>query len=299
VELEVAEALTAAREALLREPDSGKAWGRLADHYFAHDFTAEAAQCYARAEELDPESFLWSYRQGWCLMKDRPDLAAAPFERSLRALDTYAPAHAIYASVLVRLGRSDEALEHYSRASALDPKDPEPETGLGLIFLARGEYEQARKHLEAALARNERHAEAHVALSQAYLALGLDKKAQRHAEFSRTLPRPRRQFDSFATPSLPPTGSRARTRLGQQLEAQGHPEPAAEQFRLAIRSNPSYYPARRSLASLLAARGRRDEAIELLREMERANPSFERVKRDLAKLLDPEGGLEPEEEAEE
>jgi len=297
VEAEVVEAITAAHEALLREPESGKAWGRLGDQFFAHDFSAQAAQCYTKAEELDPESIYWSYRLGFTLAKDHPDQAAAPLERSLRALGNFAPAHEITANVLDRLGRTDEAVELYTKASRLDPSRPQAETGLGLIYLNRGEFEKAREHLEAALARDERHAETHVALSQAYLALGMDKKAQRHAELSRTLPQARPEADAMATPNLPPLGARARTRYGRQLEEQRRPEEAIEQYRAALASNPDYYLARRSLANLLAAVGKRDEAVELLREGERANPAFEEVKKDLAKLLASEGRLEAAEEA--
>jgi len=297
VEREVAEAITAARGAVLREPLSGKAWGRLGDHYFVHDFMSPAAQCYARAEELDPESLLWPYRLGFSLAKDHPDLAAAPLERSLRSLDNHAPAHEVYASVLARLGRSDEAIEHYTRAGQLDPARAQAETGLGLIYLSRGEFEAARAHLEAALARDERSVEAHVALAQACLALGMAKKAQRHAELSRTLPQARPEADVMASPNLPPTGARARTRFGQHLEERKRPEEAAEQYRAALRSNPDYYLARRSLANLLVAQGRRDEAVELLREAERSNPTFEEVKKDLAKLLASKQRLVPKEAA--
>jgi tetratricopeptide (TPR) repeat protein len=285
VETEVIEAITAARAALLREPESGKAWGRLGDHYFAHDFLAPAAACYARAEELDPGSLLWPYRLGLSLLKDHPEEAAAPLERSLRSLPRYAPAHEVYASVLVRLGRSDEAIENYERASELDPGRPEAEAGLGAIFLARGRYEAARAHLEAALARDERYVAAHIALAQVHLALGAEEKAARHAELSRALPQPTREWDALATPNLPPAGARARTRHGKALERQRKPEEAAEQYRAALRSNPEYYLARSSLADILVQQGRREEAIELLREAERANPSFEAVRKDLARLL--------------
>lgn len=296
VEPEVVEAIASARTALESAPESGKAWGRLGDLYFVHDFTTHAAECYSRAEELDPESFLWPHRMGLCLTRDHPELAAAPLERSLRSLENYAPAHQVYADVLVRLARCDEAFEHYQRASQLDPADPAAETGLGRILLSRGNYAGARRHLEQALARDARYVEAHVALAQVYLALGMDKKAQRHAELARTLPQGNQEWGSIATPNVPPTGARARTRFGKQLEEQQRPQEAAEQYRAALRSNPDYYLARRSLADILITQGRRDEALELLREAERSNPSFERVRRDLARLLGSEGRLDPAEE---
>jgi tetratricopeptide (TPR) repeat protein len=284
VEKEVVDAIQAAYAAVEQEPTSGKAWGRLADHYFVHDFTTQAAQCYARAEELNPESYLWPYRMGLCLAKEDPQAAVAPLERALRSLDNNAGAHQAYGDVLVRLNKSDEALKHFTRASELDPASAEAEASIGRIHLARGDFEAARQHFELALSRNERHVETHVALAQVYLALGMDKKAQRHAERSRALPQVKRESDVFATPNIPPAGARARSRYGQQLEQQGQPAEAAEQYRAALASNPDYYLARRNLVDILVAEGKRDEALELLREAERRNPSFEQAQRDLAKL---------------
>ncbi len=295
VDPDVVEAITSARETVAREPQSGEAWGRLGDRYFVHDFMAEAAKCYSRAEALDPGRSVWAYRLGWSLVNSHPEQAVAPFERSLRAFDSYAPAHEAYAGALVRVGRTDEAIDHFSRASELDPKAPHAETGLGLIRLSRGDLDAARAHLEEALARDEKHVEAHVGLAQVYLALGLEQEAKHHAELSRTLPQSSRRQDPFGSPDLPPAGARARTRFGKQLEKQGKHEEAAEQYRVALRNNPDYYSARLSLAKLLDRQGRRDEAIELLREAERLDPSFEQVRQDLKKLLAASGDFEESE----
>lgn len=298
MEAEVIEAITAAREALVHEPDSAKTWGRLGDQYFVHDLSSSAVTCYAMAQELDPESFVWPYRLGLSLMLERPELALAPLERSASLLGNYAPALEAYAKVLVLTGRSDEALPYYERASTLDRASPVAETGLGMIHLARCDFEPARRHLEEALARDGRHVEAHAALAQVSLALGLDKKAQRHAELSRALPPSRQERDAIATPNLPPAGARARTRHGRQLEELGRTQEAVKQYRAALASNPDYYQARRSLASLLVDLGQREEAIALLREAKKSNPAFEAASKDLAKLMAAEGRLEREEAAE-
>jgi tetratricopeptide (TPR) repeat protein len=292
VDPDVVEAIQAAREAVREEP-TGDNWGRLGNRYFAHDFLPEAQRCFARAEALDPERYLWTYRRGLCLIDDDPAEAALHLLRSLRSLDEHAPAHETYAHVLFRLGRLDEAIAHYERASALDARSAHAETGLGQVLLARGDLAGARTHLEAALARDERHVEAHVALAQAYLGLGLEKKAQYHAELSRTLPQSSKREDVFASPSVTPAGARARTKYGKQLEKQGKLEEACEQYRIALRCNPDHYAARWSLASLLAQLGRKDEAVELLREAERRNPGFDQVRADLARLLDPGSATGP------
>jgi tetratricopeptide (TPR) repeat protein len=285
VDPDVIEAIQAARAAVRAEPRSGEAWGRLGNRYLAHDFTEEAARCYERAAALDPAKHVWTYRLGWSLIDDRPDQAAAAFERCMGALDDYAPAHEVYARALVLLGREDEAIQHFTRASELDPAAPRPETGLGQIRLARGEYELAREHLEQALARDKQHAEAHTALAQVYLALGMEKEARRHAELSRTLPQSSPREDWLGSPDVPPAGARMRTRAGKQLERQKKPAEAEEQYRLALQSNPDYYQARLFLAELLLAQEKRDEARAVLQEALERNPDSTQARQDLARLF--------------
>jgi tetratricopeptide (TPR) repeat protein len=284
VDPDVVAAIEAARAAVRSEPTSGEAWGRLGNRYFVHDFLPEAAACFAKAEELAPERYVWPYRRALCLIDDDPAEAALHLERCLPSLEDHAPAHEHYANVLTRLGRTDEAIAHFARASELDPGAPQPETGLGQLYLARGEMELARTHLEAALARDERHTEAHVALAQVYLELGRPEDARRHAELSRTLPQASTRDDVFGQPSLAPAGARARTKFGKQLERRGQTAEAEEQYRAALAANPDYYAARWSLATLLAKSGRKDDAVTLLREAEQRHPELEQVRTDLARL---------------
>ena len=281
-----------AAQAEVRAAPSAETWGRLGNRYFVHDFLPEAERCFARAEELDPERVVWTYRRGLCSIDDDPSEAALHLARALEKLEDHAPAHENYAHVLMRLGRDDEAEQHYRRASALDPRSAQAETGLGRLALMRGDFAAARAHLEAALARDERHGEAHSALAQACLALGDEPGAQRHAALSRTLPQASKREDVYATPSVTPAGARWRTRHGRQLERQKRPEEAAEQYQIALKSNPDYYAARSSLAALLVRQGQRDQAVELLREGERRAPESAQIRQDLARLLS-EGTLEP------
>lgn len=302
VDPDVVEAVQSACAAVRAAPGSADAWGRLGNRYFVHDFLPQAARCFERAAALDPERTVWTYRHGLCLIDDDPAAAARDFEHCLTALEAHAPAHENYAYVLRRLGREEEAMRHFERASELDPRAAQAETGLGQIYLGRGELETARTHLETALARDPRFAAAHVALAQVYLGLGREEEAQEHAELSRRLPQRVVREDVYADPSLPPAGARARTAFGKQLERRGQLEEAAEQFRIALRSNPDAYGARAGLASVLAKLGRRDEAIELLLEAQRRNPKLQQVKRDLARLRNqgslPDDEDEPEDSAE-
>lgn len=289
VDLDVVAAIETARAELASEPASAKAWGRLADRYLVHDFMDEAAQCYARAEELDPESYVWPYRRGWSLIDDRPEEALAPFERALAKLERYAQAHEACGEVLVRVGRGAEAVPHLERASELDPRSGHADTVLGLYLVSLGEFERARTHLERALAREDQRVETHVGLAQVYLALGEEELARRHSEISRTLPQSSRREDPFATPNLAPAGARARTKFARQLERQGKLVEAEEQYRAGLAGNPQHYQARLGLAELLARTGRRAEAVTLLREGLALGPSAQ-AELDLARL---ESGATP------
>ncbi len=284
---DVVRAVQEARAAVEADPESGKKWGELGDRYAAHHSLNEAILCYARAEELDPENELWAYRLGWMFfMNGSTADAVAPLERALESLgEFYGPAHEAYGQVLVRLGRLDEAVEQFTLSSQLDPNSPHAETGLGQIAFFRGDLEGARSHLKEALARDENHGEAHIALARVYHALGQDDVARQHAEKSRSLPQFSDRNDELVNPSVPPAGATARTDYGLKLEKQGRLDEAAENYRMAIESNPHSTVARKRLAMLLVKQGRRDEAIELLRDAERRGASTDLIRDYLARLL--------------
>ena len=294
VDPDVVRAIEAARSEVVEQPDVASTWGRLGNRYLVHDFLAEARECFQRAEELDPERIVWTYRQGLCLIDEDPAEAARYFELSLRDLSEHAPAHEHLAHVLFRLGRLDEALDHYRIASDLDPDVPDGFAGLGQVYLARGELEAAREALETALERNPRFPAAHVGLAQVYLGLDQADRAREHAEAARMLPNESRRHDLYGNPSVEPAGARARTQFGRQLERRGEHEKALEQYRIAVESNPDFYAARWNMASLLTKLGRKEEGLALLREGQERNPALDQIRRDLERLeRRAEGSAEP------
>jgi len=287
VDPDVVRAIAEERAALEADLNSASAWGKLGTRYYVHEFEDEAAQCLAKAEELEPDKGMWPYRRGWTLFDHHPEEALAAFERALEMLGDYAPAQEAVGRALMRLGRFEEAYAHFARATELDPGSAFAETGLGQIALERGEYEQARVHLEEALARDERHTEAHIALAQAYLALGRSEDATRHAERSRKLPPTSVRRDLLASMNASPAGVRARTRSGLQLENQGKPDEAAAQYRIVLESDPHYYFVRKRLADILVKQGQKAEALELLEAGLELNPGSREIQRDLRALEKP------------
>ena len=272
VEPDVVHAIEADQRALRAALEDPDAWGELGARYMVHEFQESAAECFRRAEELDPENGVWPYRRGWSLVDEHPEEALTAFRRAQTMLPEYAPLFEAIATTLVRLDRLEEARSAFERATTLDAKSAHAETGLGQLALAAGEHEEARVHLEEALARDPKHAEAHVALAQAYMALGRTEDAQKHAARSRSLPPTTPRKDWLASMNAAPAGFRARTKAALQLENRGKLEEALEQLEIALESNPSYEFARQRMAGVLGKLGRRAEAVALLEEGLALNP---------------------------
>jgi len=68
-------------------------------------------------------------------------------------------------------GRSDDALQTFTRLTEDFPELPEPYNALAVLHAARGDYEQARLALQAALRNNPAYAAAQENLGDVYAAL--------------------------------------------------------------------------------------------------------------------------------
>ena len=104
------------------------------------------------------------------------------------------------------------------------------------------------------------------------------------SELSRSLPQISERKDYLVNPQLEPRGATARTEYGQLLERQGKLEEAAENYRVAIDSNPFSAVARKRLAMLLVKEGRRPEAVELLEEGERVGAGTKQTREYLERI---------------
>jgi tetratricopeptide (TPR) repeat protein len=271
----VREAVEAVREAVRADPRSAEAWGRLGHRLGAHQWSAEAGDCYARAEALDRRDFRWPYFLALTRLRTEPEAAAEALARAIRLDDSYAPAHVYYGQTLVRLGRSEEAREHFERATALDSENSHAEVGLGQIALSEGRFEEARRHLEEALLRNADHQEAHQALAQALAALGEHEAAEGHVRASQSLPtRTFMQDRLLAERRLEPIGSRAMNEAGKALLDVGRVDEAIRYFQRSIELKPDAAEPRYHIGSALARKGRVEEALAYLREAVELRPNL-------------------------
>lgn len=89
-------------------------------------------------------------------LKENPQDAEARFSRGL---------------VLVKMSRTDEAIQVFADITRDFPQLPEPYNNLAVLYAQRGDYERARDALEAALSTHPSYATAHENLGDVYTAL--------------------------------------------------------------------------------------------------------------------------------
>lgn len=178
-EPQVAAKIEQARQAVLDDPDSAEAFGRLGMIFQAHELHTEAITCYERAAERAPEDSRWPYLAALSLRTE--DLAAAVgrFDEAAERGANHAAFHVNFADVLAQLGQSQQAEERYRRALEIDPNLTHALYGLARLDLARGEPDAARARLEKAVRIAPWHGDARRLLAQTYQRLGRSEDAER------------------------------------------------------------------------------------------------------------------------
>jgi tetratricopeptide (TPR) repeat protein len=169
----VTQAIEAARRAVRQAPHSAQAWGRLGMVLRAHDLTAEAKDCFIRAEQLDPREPRWPYYQGLSLAQGSPDAAIPKFQRAVELLGDSADTPRLrLAELLLGQGRLDEAEREFRHILQRHPDNPRAHLGVGRLAHQRGNWQESREHL--AFTTNDLHTRksAHALLAEIYQRLG-------------------------------------------------------------------------------------------------------------------------------
>ena len=141
-----------ARERVLNEPTSAKAWGDLGEVFFANELLDEARDCFAEAGRLDPKSPRWPYLEAVILVNRGDREGELPYLR--RAIDLVGDRddenpgpRFVLAESLLLLGRREEAEPHIRRVLERKPADPHARFDAGLLAIASEDWEVARGHL--------------------------------------------------------------------------------------------------------------------------------------------------------
>jgi Flp pilus assembly protein TadD len=184
----VADAISAARAAVVESRASADDWGHLGMVLQAHDYASAAETCFAQAERLDPDDARWPYLRGVGLAVRDP-AAAIELYRRAAALPGGRPwAELRLGELLIDADRTDEAVTHFAAVLEHDPADAR-----AMLGMARAELRQGNEAAALAWAqRSARQAPAqratHELLAQIYFRQGDRKAAQGELALLERLP---------------------------------------------------------------------------------------------------------------
>ena len=164
----VAKAVDLARRRVLREPNSGAAWGFLGQVLQAHSFPAEAYTAYTRAEQLDPMEPRWPYLMFQVHRITDADGALVHLQRSVELSGTVLSPRLVLGEYLLEKGRLDEAERYFERVVELNAPNPRAHLGLGRIAAARGAVDASLDHLQRAALAAPNVRAIHTALAEVY-----------------------------------------------------------------------------------------------------------------------------------
>jgi len=266
----IREALSLYERALELEPEYALAYAGLADAYAylaAHgelrrEEGATQAKGYAqRALELDAslaEGYTARARIRSVLDRDLPE-AERELQQAILIKPSSADAHALYASLLHKLGRHDEALAEVSVALQLDPLSASLRRTASLIYASLRRYDEMREQFEKQLELNPEAPAARHNLSIYRIAFKRDWEGAREVleEGIRVAPDSGAMYINYAL----------------HLAARGDQEAATRLGRRALELNPREIWIQLGIVSILTAARRYDEAETQLGQALRIDPN--------------------------
>ena len=210
--------------------------------------------------------------------------AVAHYRRALAAQPRHADAAFNLAVALRQLGQIDEAIAAYRQALDSKPDYPEAHYNLGNALMAQGAVDEAIAAYVHALRLKPDHARAAANLGIAYSNLGTllqdqGKYDDAVAAFGRAL-------------RVKPDHAVAHFNLGNVLKRQGKLDVAATAYAQALRVQPNWAEAYSNLGNTLAELGRFPEAVAAHREAIAITPALAEVHYNFGDTLQKQGRLD-------
>lgn len=275
----------------LAAPQSGEMRGRLAMAYDINEFERAAVATYEQAGALDPKRFEWPYFRALLLGKASDYQSALDALAQAVAIDPdYVPAWLWRGQWLRELGRYDEAMEAYRRASALGAESV-AEPGIAQILLDTDRPVEAVALLEPMI-EDDPHPHLHRMVGQAYRALDRAEDARIAMARGRQAT-PLHWFDprtSARTDYI--FGYSGRLRYAQDLIRAGAVGDALDVIESTRAPEPGDPVLAATRAWALRVAGRLDEALDVLHAGVEKYPDYYRFHRHLAQAYKKKGNRE-------
>ncbi|MEM1247984.1 MAG: tetratricopeptide repeat protein [Acidobacteriota bacterium] len=272
--------------ARVESSDDDESWGRYAMILEAHRYTDEAEVAYRRAFEMDERDVRWPYLLGSMLEYFDPREARLWHERAIALDADYAPGRYRAGQTFEKLGRLDEAEQHFARAVQLDARLGLAHFGLGRVALARGDSNVAVRHLERAYELSSEVQAVVATLARAYHRVGRTDEARRLAAEARTLPRMTHHLDPRRSAMMDEAVStESYLRRSRTYMEVGQLERSLRVLQTLLASQPDNHEAHFAAAGVLDRMGRTQEAVTAARRALELEPDLPGARAVLAGAL--------------
>jgi superkiller protein 3 len=327
MEPQVAAKVQEFREAVIAQPESHEAWGRLGTVLHAHEFEKEAATCYEQAIALDPAPFRWHHLLTYALRGKDNARALSHADRASELRPRYSPTYVVQAEILEADNQPERALEKYAQALAVDPGCTPAEFGLGRLYLAKGDLKNSLSHLQRAAELEADAAAIHSVLTLVYRRLGEEEAALKEARLASELTGQivlndpvyfQMRRESVSSLSLlrraiiaeeagayqqaealyrrlleiRPDDANMRVNLGNTLAQQDKLQAAKDQYHLVLTVEPDNASALFGLGNVLSSEGNLGEAVTSYRDALKTRPAHLPTLLYLSRVLAFQGHLE-------
>ncbi len=186
---QVARAFASARDEVLAAPRSGSAWGKYGMVLAANHYPAEALQCFAEAERLDPEEARWPYFTAYLTLQRDEAAGIAKLRRALALCrDDPEAIRLQLAQALFAHGDWDEAEQTFRQVLAANPQDPQGHLGLARLAWERDRGEECLAELRPCLQDPHTRKTAHQLLAELHQRRRETEAAAREARAAAALP---------------------------------------------------------------------------------------------------------------
>jgi tetratricopeptide (TPR) repeat protein len=208
---------------------------------------AEAEGLYRQVLAVDPNHIDALHMLGvLAYQAGRPEAAVDLIGRAIALHGENPSFHNNIGEALRYLGRLDEALAHFTKATELDPSAAEGHMNLGNALKQQGRLEQAIERYRRALELRPDYAEAHLNLGVALMEQGKEREAEDHYRHAL---------------SVNPRFPEALMNLAIVLQHRGEFAEAVAHYRRAVELRPNYAVAHFNLGNALLERGNLNEAL--------------------------------------
>jgi tetratricopeptide (TPR) repeat protein len=190
------------------------------------------------------------------------------YEQALRLKPDFAGAHHNLGSALFQAGKVPEAIGHYEQAVRIKPDYAEAHNNLGVALMRQGRLQEAISHWEQALHLKPDYADAHSSLGNALFQAGRVPEAIGHYEQALR---------------IQPNDADTHFNLGLALVQQGRLQEAISHWDQALRLKPHFAGPHYNLGVALETLGRTQEAIQHYEQALRIKPDFTQAQNALAR----------------